>query len=404
MHALTNLLAGASVLASVAMAKPVPRATAKQGVTVTQSVPKPVIPWAQQMVNVYKKYNMPVPESLQQASTQSSGSGGGSVPAVPEPSDVAYLCEVNIGGQTFNLDFDTGSADLWVFSTELPKSEQSGHDLYHPSQSSSSKQLQGYTWQIQYGDGSSASGNVFQDTVTIGGVSVTQQAVEAAKQVSSEFEQDPGDGLVGLAFSSINTVQPQQQTTWFETGLQEGLFSQPVFTADLKRGTTGSYDFGYIDSSKHTGSITYTPVNNANGFWEFTGTGYGVGSNNFQRTSIDAIADTGTTLLLMDDSVVSNYYSSVQGAENSSQQGGYIFPCNAQLPEFVLGIGSGQAVIPGSYMNLGAVDSSGQQCFGGLQSNGGAGMSIYGDVFLKAVFAVFDHGNTQFGFAPKSLS
>lgn len=36
----------------------------------------------------------------------------GTVPAKPDSDNVEYICEVNIGGQTLNLDFDTGSADL----------------------------------------------------------------------------------------------------------------------------------------------------------------------------------------------------------------------------------------------------------------------------------------------------
>lgn len=47
----------------------------------------------------------------------------------------------------------------------------------------------------------------------------------------------------------------------------------PIFAVTLKKGKAGTYDFGYIDSSKYTGSITYTAVNNANGFWEFTTSG-----------------------------------------------------------------------------------------------------------------------------------
>ena len=101
-----------------------------------------------------------------------------------------------------NADADIPS---WVFSTELSSSEASGHTEYNPKKSSTAKILQGATWNISYGDGSSASGNVYTDTVTVGGVTVTAQAVELAEEVSSEFEQDASDGLLGLAFSSINT-------------------------------------------------------------------------------------------------------------------------------------------------------------------------------------------------------
>jgi aspergillopepsin I len=93
-----------------------------------------------------------------------------------------------------------------VFSAELPKSQQSGHELYDPSKSDTSEELQGATWKISYGDGSGASGNVYTDTVNVGGTVVTGQAVELASKISAQFEQDENnDGLLGLAFSSINT-------------------------------------------------------------------------------------------------------------------------------------------------------------------------------------------------------
>lgn len=94
----------------------------------------------------------------------------------------------------------------WVFSSELPSSQSSGHIVYDPSQSSTAQQLSGATWNITYGDGSSSSGDVYTDTVTVGGTTVTGQAVELAQQVSAQFQQDSqNDGLLGLAFSSINT-------------------------------------------------------------------------------------------------------------------------------------------------------------------------------------------------------
>ena len=125
----------------------------------------------------------------------------------------------------------------------------------------------------------------------------------------------------------------------------------PLFTANLKKGKAGNYNFGYIDTTEYTGSITYVPVNTANGFWEFTGNGYAVGSGAFVSTSIDAIADTGTTLLYLPSAAVTAYYSKVSGAKYSSSEGGYIFPCSATLPSITLGIGSYKAVVPGSYIN-----------------------------------------------------
>ena len=50
----------------------------------------------------------PVSEKLAVA----GGSGSGSVTATPKVHNSEYLCPVTIGGQTLNLQFDTGSSDL----------------------------------------------------------------------------------------------------------------------------------------------------------------------------------------------------------------------------------------------------------------------------------------------------
>ena len=87
--------------------------------------------------------------------------------------------------------------------------------MYNPSLSSTAQELSGYTWNITYGDGSSSSGNVYTDDVTVGGITVTKQAVELAEQVSSQFVQDTqSDGILGLAFSSINTGMPGLTFAW----------------------------------------------------------------------------------------------------------------------------------------------------------------------------------------------
>lgn len=261
---------------------------------------------------VYGKYGKTPPADVAAAAAANEGT----VTATPEQYDSEYLCPVTIGttGVTLNLDFDTGSSDLyvfpahdypqtltcnrWVFSSELPASDQTGHSIYTPSKSTTSKIESGETWSISYGDGSGAAGNIYADVVKVGAVTVTSQAVECATSISSEFVSDTdSDGLLGLAFDSINTASPKQVQTFFGNAMAS--LASPLFTANLKAGEPGNYNFGYIDTSEYSGAITYVAVNTANGFWEFTGDGYAVGSAAFVSSSSDAIADTGTTLLYL---------------------------------------------------------------------------------------------------------
>lgn len=398
------------LLAALALATPALTAPLADSVSLVQNMPatkqfsvnqvpshKKKRTGAGAYAHAIQKYGKTPSQSLQQAAAQQSGS----VAANPEQYDQAYLCEVAVGSdsQTLQLDFDTGSSDLWVFSTELPSSEQSGHSIYNPASSSSSSKLNGYTWSISYGDGSGASGDVYTDKVVVGGVTATKQAVEPASSISTEFQQDSNDGLLGLAFSKINTVQPRSQTTFFDT--VKSSLDQPVFAVTLKAGQPGTYDFGYIDQSKYQGDITYVSVDSSQGFWGFSGDD--VSSNGQSLGSLgSSIADTGTSLILVGDDIVSAYYQGVSGAENDSQQGGYTFPCSTTAPDLTFSIGGGSFTVPGQYINYAPVDQSGETCFGGVQSSGSVGINILGDVFLKNFYVVFDSGNNQLGFADQA--
>lgn len=335
-------------------------------------------------------------------SAASGASSSGEVSATPEENESEYLSPVKIGGQTLNLDFDTGSADLWVFSSDLPSSEKGEHAAFDPSKSSTWQEYPEGSWKIQYGDGSGASGTVGFDTVNVGGATATRQAVELATQLSSSFVADENnDGLLGLAFSTINTVQPQAQKTFFESIIDD--LDQPLFTADLEDDAAGTYEFGAIDSSKYSGDIHYTKVDSSNGFWEFPSTSYSIGGQTVQSSSASsAIADTGTSLLLVDDAVAEALYKQIEGSELSTTAGGYVYPCDADVPDFGVQIGDSgfMATIPGKDISFAEVGAG--TCFGGVQGNGGQGMQIFGDVLLKQYFAVFNGKTKEFGLAKKN--
>ena len=184
-------------------------------------------------------------------------------------------------------------------------------------------------------------------------------------------------------------MKPTSQNTWFDNIL--GSLASPLFVADLRHNTPGSYIFGSIPDEAN--NVLYAPVDNSQGFWQFS-TSSDIGG------SFNAIADTGTTLLLASDDLVTAYYENVPGAANDQQQGGYVFDCSSKLPDFTFTVGSGKITVPGTLINY-ATGSAGQ-CFGGIQSSGGLDFAIFGDIALKSAYVVFDGGNKQVGWAQKS--
>jgi aspergillopepsin I len=139
---------------------------------------------------------------------------------------------------------------------------------------------------------------VYSDIVTIGGVSVPLQAVEAVLQASTSFTADTASlGLIGMAFSSFNNCRRQQQLTRFDN--VKSTLAARVWTANPKRAAAGTYNFGYIDIAAYAGSIACIPVSPSSRFCEFTISGYAFGSSKFVTTNLDAITDIGTTLLLL---------------------------------------------------------------------------------------------------------
>ncbi|KAH6889816.1 aspartic peptidase domain-containing protein [Thelonectria olida] len=381
------------------------------------------------LIKAYRKYGATLPASLLSAHdrrTRQRRAENGSATTIPVENDAEWLTPVEIGSppKTFQMDFDTGSSDLWVYSAQAAAA--GGQTEYIAADSNTSKALDGASFQISYGDGSAAAGHVVKDTVSIGGLAVTQ-AVEVADQVTDSFAQQQDlDGLLGLAFSSINTVQPEQQKTFFDSATAE--HNTQLFTADLQQDAPGTYNFGFINESAFTGDIAFTDIDSSNGFWNFSSTGFAVGNSSLSSTPITGIADTGTTLLLLPGDVNDAYYSQVQGAELDEAAGGFTFPCDQELPDFTFGVGNSSITIPGAFMNFAplqgttasnvakrprkgmrgaSLKSSSQQsaatCFGGLQSSDAVGVNIFGDIALKSAFVVFDGGNSRIGFAKKAL-
>jgi len=249
------------------------------------------------------------------------------------------------------------------------------------------------------------------DTVSIGGLSITNQAIELSSKLSAQFQQGAGDGLLGLAWGSINTVTPKPVQTPVENMITEDAIPKTaeLFTANLGSWRDANepdkgasfYTFGYIDQDVLTAAgseIQYTPVDNSQGFWMFASASATVNGKTITQSGNTAIADTGTTLALVADATCEAIYAAIPGSTYDQTQQGWTFPSSTtadQLPVVTFAVGDNQFAVQKE--DLGFADAGNGMVYGGIQSRGTMTFDILGDTFLKGIYAVFDQGNTRFG-------
>jgi hypothetical protein len=285
----------------------------------------------------------------------------------------------------------------------LSKSEQgSGHTIFDPSKSSTWKASEGKAWKISYGDGSSASGDVGTDVVSIGGLKIQNQSVELAKDLASQFSQGTEDGLLGLAWPAINTIttngksDPQptpvaNMITQSDIPKTSELFTS-AFYSSKDQAKQSFYTFGFIDQDLVTASgqeISWTPIDNSQGFWMFNSTTSTINGKQTTQSGNTAIADTGTTLALVSDQVCEALYGAIKGATYSDQQQGWLIPTSvtaADLPDFSVAVGDKEFTIQKEDLLFAPADNN--NWYGGVQSRGDNPFDILGDTFLKSIYAV----------------
>lgn len=189
---------------------------------------------------------------------------------------------------------------------------------------------------------------------------------------------------------------------WFDN-IKDTL-DKNLFTLDLRHSAPSAIDFGYINKTKYLGDMSYVPVSITHqGAWGFNATGFTWGNSSFTNMTIDGIADSGSSLMIINDVILDKFYNGITGARFNKTELLWIFPCSSTLPDLDVAIGAYTARVPASYLNFAPTDYTPSMCYGSLQSNAGLNLSIYGDVFLKSQFVVYDRERTRLGFAPKDL-
>jgi len=328
-----------------------------------------------------------------------------SVPATNQLVD--YVVSVGVGSPatTYSLLVDTGSSNTWVGA---------GKAFVQSSTSVQTKDKVSVT----YGSGS-FSGTEFTDTVSLGGgLTIKGQSIGVASK-STGF--DGVDGIIGIGPVDLTSDTLSPDTSSTIPTVTDNLFSQGIITSNLvavsfapttsESSTNGELTFGGTDSSKFTGSISFSPLTKTSPASEFWGIVQTIryGASTSIQTSSSGIVDTGTTLVLIASDAFTRYtkatggvndrntgllrltttqFSSLQSLFFTTNGVAFELTANAQIWPRNLNTDIG-----GTAGNVYLIVNS-------IGTPTGEGLDfINGMTFLERFYSVFDTANKRIGFA-----
>ncbi|KAJ7033552.1 acid protease [Mycena alexandri] len=299
-------------------------------------------------------------------------------------------------GQPFLVDFDTGSADLWVPSSSCTGLPCTGKSKYNATKSSTSLKQSG-SFSILYGDGGTVSGPVYSDTVTVAGVTVKNQFFGPATALSPDFATDPIDGIFGLALPILSKIR---KFPFFANAAAQESVRVSQFSFYLADNGSELY-LGGTDPTKYTGKVEFHNVDAYEGYWQPTGAKVKVGSGTI-LTKLETIIDSGSTIIYGDPAAIQQIYAAVPGAQPFEEaKGYYTFPCDSP-PVISFNWGGKDWEISADNVNLGLAAVDSPDCVAALAAldlGFGPDVFILGDAFMRNVYSVFDMGREAVGFA-----
>ncbi|CAG8587062.1 41323_t:CDS:1 [Gigaspora margarita] len=318
--------------------------------------------------------------------------------------DEGYYAEIIVGNQKLSVLLDTGSSNLWIPNKNCTSAFCQNHNKFDSNQSPTFKS-EGNQWSILYGTGS-ASGVTGIDDLKIGKFIADKQIFGLADAVSNNFISTESDGILGMAFDNLNTMD-NGAPTLISTLIKQKKIN-PLFSFHFSHyydfDDQGTLTLGGVDKSKFDGKITYNPVISNIGFWLILLDGAIVNKNPTLFAVRPAIIDTGTTLLIIPSKDAAELHKQIPGSEFDSQDGVYIIPCDTTAVVSLIFGGVEYKIPPRDLIFL---PISGTQCVSAILPVDlfpPLPIWLVGQAFLKNVYSVFDVGNKQVGFAQNKES
>ena len=170
--------------------------------------------------------------------------------------DLSYYGKISMGNppQNFTVQFDTGSADFWLFSSQCSSCNK--HSKYN-SQKSSTYAAENRAFKLDYADGSYVNGLTGYDDFQIGGVKVKNVGFA---QVTGQFDFDsePYDGILGIGFVSASSGGFPNV---FEYAYKQKAIAKRLFAFYFNRNKSSSYggelSIGGLNPNRYIGTFKH---------------------------------------------------------------------------------------------------------------------------------------------------
>ncbi|KAH6988095.1 aspartic peptidase domain-containing protein [Ilyonectria sp. MPI-CAGE-AT-0026] len=362
--------------------------------------------------------------------------------------DFQWYGKVSVGtpAQDFNVIFDTGSTDLVI-----PKkgcTTCSNYTLFDPSKSSTYSDKPGQPLNLTFGTGGNAqplehgatlSGTIVSDTVTLGGLSVEDQAFLLCDGYDKALGENPIglniDGIFGLSppgSSFFSAALNKTSNTTFWTLVSSGQVPEPFFSLYLNAGAnsaSGELTLGGIDSSKYDGDITYVDFNETItglvGEWFIDQPTFYVNSATVNNSKTDeafpgavTLLDTGTAYIMTPDyQTAKDIYATISPEiKQLDKQGVWGADCAVMeklAPELTFTVGAGDKLVnltmPKDSFNLGEHDAHPGKCQAVILNapeplSDLASVWVLGGPVLKGYYTVWNGEKLQLGVADLKAS
>lgn len=302
--------------------------------------------------------------------------GNANIPLTSQQDGSFWSGNVKIGGQTLSIDFDTGSADALV--------------NYTPGSSATRTSK---TFSNSYGTADAPetfSGHVYQDTFSVGSLSANKASIGRVEQGGNIV--DGANGLIGLGYPALSSFGSQYPPV-FDTLINNNALDSKVFGFALGPTGSASLVLGGTDTSKYTGSITYTALSRQ-AYWQVPSTVNG--------QSVSSIVDSGTTLIIADTGSGSaqTFFKKI-GAQTFTQDGVLYGAVSCTSPPAVTFNFGGKSVTLTKSASIYGQTNDGRCVLSVVGSNVGQNAWINGDPLFLSSYVVFDRSRNAVGFATR---